>query len=149
MITEWKDGMVVELTRTIENPTPDRRARYDWRKAKEVPAGARFIVRRRKDDDGVKEIGIDLEPESGYGHMSLWLRSDGSVPERGTYAELTLRIVPFLEERPATLRTVFRRHYSVVGSAAWRVLSALVDSGAVTLADVEAELCREDNHADT
>ena len=45
MITDdLRDGMILRLTQDVQNPKPDRRAKYDWTKQPVLKKGMRFTV---------------------------------------------------------------------------------------------------------
>jgi len=118
---------VVELTRDVANPHPDRRSK-DWNKLATIPAGTRFIV---------KHLNAD-----GY---SIIERNDRGVPWEATHQDLGRLILAASEPRePVTWREMAA--IAGCGDYAEYILETLAKLKRLTLADFEAIRRDEDEN---
>lgn len=120
------------LRRDVNNPSPDRRYRNDWRSQPVWRAGTLFVVVELQGD--VRELRCR---EARYSHQSLV----DVIDDLGRFARIALALEP-VEERPSDY--LARQGYE---SWAAEVLDRLVKDGALTMARVElalSELLRVD-----
>lgn len=115
-----------ELKRDVDNPTPDRRQRHDWRAQATIPRGTRFVLKREA--NGFK----GLCRTGGFSHEALSRNSP-----------LFLALWPHLEARDPTLREFLNEE---AGDAA-SILEELVQTGFVTRETVLAAMREIDRRA--
>jgi hypothetical protein len=139
------------LGKTITNPKPDRRMRHDWIAETEWKEGWKFQLRRARwveRNTGVEEAyELAYLDSNRYSTVTFYVDEDGDL---NTTAEETLapallelaqNLVPSKDPKDDVRFIFTSRGYSGEERI---VLNRLVQSGAITLAQIKAALAAQD-----
>lgn len=127
--TKLKPGLY-KLTQTLTNPDHDKRVSRDWTRLATFEAGTRFVIREYMRDN-------DLQKDDSY----LTLEEFGCYGSVHEYDERYKLITQFLEKEEESLDELLDK-FHIRGTK--YILQKLVDSGKVSLKEIENILTEED-----